>query len=125
MCAPLATTTGVITGVIARLHFGYNVRRVCQGDGSPGTFSSGEQCVKRTVPLTRGCALHTHRALVALRRSRPSDTLWHKFCLEFFINHVYDEEKNRINIQKHGLSFETTVRVANSFERGLYYGKRY
>ena len=29
----------------------------------------------------------------------------------------YDEEKNRLNIQKHGLSFETAARVANSFER--------
>ena len=48
--------------------------------------------------------------------------------ISFIIDGVlfeYDEEKNRINIQKHGLSFETAARVANSFERGLYYGKRY
>ena len=48
--------------------------------------------------------------------------------ISFIIDGVlfeYDDEKNRINIQKHGLSFETAARVANSFERGLYYGKRY
>ena len=35
----------------------------------------------------------------------------------------FDKEKNKLNIEKHGISFEIAARPATKFERGLYYGK--